>query len=267
MWERFKQRSHRLEYIDTGDYTPEEYEACIGELQLVNRWMGDAHSLRTTLFRAIEAQSLTTFSVLDVGAGSGELLRVTAAWARQTNRQFRAVGLELNERSAESINEESERFDEISGVRGDALHLPFQDAQFDYVICSLFTHHFVDDEVVQILGEMSRVAKRRIFVIDLHRHPIAYLLYTTLGKLVLHNRLLRHDGALSILRSFKSGELLALAQRAELRDVVIERRFPYRLVLSAAAHRGTEKHQRTLAAETHITRKMDLAGSKVKIIL
>jgi ubiquinone/menaquinone biosynthesis C-methylase UbiE len=191
--------------------------------------------LRTTLFREIEARSLQSFSVLDVGAGSGELLRVTAAWARETKRQFRAVGLELNERSAESINEESEQFEEIRGVRGDALKLPFTDSQFDYVICSLFTHHFVDDQVVQILGEMSRVAKGRIFVIDLHRHPIAYLLYTTLGKLVLHNRLLRHDGALSILRSFKSDELLALAQRAGLRDVLIERRFPYRLVLSAAA--------------------------------
>ena len=235
MLERFKQRSHRLEHIDTGNYTAEEYEDCIGELQLVNRWMGDAHSLRTTLFREVEAQSLRSFSVLDVGAGYGELLRVAAVWARETKRQFRGVGLELNERSAESINEESEQFDEISGVRGDALKLPFADSQFDYVICSLFTHHFIDEQVVQILGEMSRVARRRIFVIDLHRHPLAYLLYTTLGKLVLHNRLLRHDGALSILRSFKSDELLKLAQRAGLRDVSIERRFPYRLVLSASA--------------------------------
>jgi len=260
MWERFKRRSYSLEYIDTGDYTAEEYEGCIGELQLVNRWMGDAHSLRTTLLREIEVQSLQSFSVLDVGAGSGELLRVTAAWARETKRQLRAVGLELNERSAESINEESERFDEISGVRGDALQLPFLDAQFDYVICSLFTHHFVDDQVVQILGEMSRVARRRIFVIDLHRHPIAYLLYTTLGKLVLHNRLLRHDGALSILRSFKSGELRELAQRAGLRDVLIERRFPYRLVLSAAA----EKQRKTFATKRHIKHKMNLTSSKVK---
>src|SRR6185369_16431631 len=137
-------------------YTAEEYEDCIGELQLVNRWMGDAHSLRTTLFREVEGQSLRSFSVLDVG-----------------------VGLELNERSAESINEESEQFEEISGVRGDALKLPFADSQFDYVICSLFTHHFVDEQVVRIFSEMSRVARRRIFVIDLHRHPIAYLLYTT----------------------------------------------------------------------------------------
>src|SRR5262245_39626216 len=240
MWERFKQRSQKLEYIDTGDYTPEEYEACIGELQLVNRWMGDAHSLKTTLFREIEAQSLQSFSVLDVGAGSGELLRVTAVWARETKRQLRAVGLELNERSAESINEESDRFDEICGFRGDALSLPFLDSQFDYVICSLFTHHFVDEQVVQILGEMSRVARRRIFVIDLHRHPIAYLLYTTLGKLVLKNRLLRHDGALSILRSFKTYELLELGHRAGLKDVWVERHFPFRLVLSAAARASVQ---------------------------
>jgi ubiquinone/menaquinone biosynthesis C-methylase UbiE len=235
MLDKFKQRSHRLEYIDTGNYTAEEYDDCIGELQLVNRWIGDAHSHRTTLFREIETQSLTSFSILDVGAGSGELLRVAAAWARQTDRHMRAVGLELNERSAASIIEESTGFDEISSVRGDAVKLPFADAQFDYVICSLFTHHFLDEQVVEIFREMSRVAKRRIFVIDLHRHPIAYLLYTTLGKLVLHNRLVRHDGALSILRSFKVDEMLQLAQRAGLRDIWIERHFPYRLVLSAAA--------------------------------
>ena len=235
MFQKFKQRSHRLEYIDTGNYTAEEYEGCIGELQFVNRWMGDAHTLKATLLREIEEKRLQSFSVLDVGAGSGELLRIAATWARQTNRRLRAVGLELNERSAESIVEESNHFDEISSVRGDALELPFPAAQFDYVICSLFTHHFVDEQVVQILREMSRVAKRRIFVIDLHRHPIAYLLYTTLGKLVLHNRLLRHDGALSILRSFKVDEMLELAQRAGLRDISVERHFPYRLVLSAAA--------------------------------
>ena len=247
MLEKFKRRSYKLEYLDTGDYTPEEYESCIGELQIVNRWMGDAHSLRTTLFPEIEAQGLSGFSILDVGAGSGELLRVAADWARQTGRRLNAVGLELNERSAESIIEESERFDEIGSVRGNALELPFADNRFDYVICSLFTHHFVDEQVVKILREMSRVARRRIFVIDLNRHPVAYLLYTTLGKLVLHNRLLRHDGALSILRSFKAGELRALGQRAGLRDLSVERRFPYRLVLSAAA--ATERVPRRAATE------------------
>lgn len=233
MFERFKQRSYELEDIDTGNYTPDEYESCISELQLVNRWMGDAHALKQTLLKDVEQNSLREFSVLDVGAGSGELLRVAATWARETNRRFKGVGLELNERSALAIREESAGFREIASVRGDALRLPFANNEFDYVMCSLFTHHFVDEQVVRILREMSRVARRRIFVIDLHRDPVPYFFYTTLGKLVLKNRLLRHDGALSILRSFKANELLSLGQAAGLRDVAVEHHFPARLVLTA----------------------------------
>jgi 2-polyprenyl-3-methyl-5-hydroxy-6-metoxy-1,4-benzoquinol methylase len=99
-------------------------------------------------------------------------------------------------------------------------------------MCSLFTHHFRDEQVVHILREMSRVARRRIFVIDLHRDPVPYFFYTTLGKLVLKNRLIRHDGALSILRSFKPRELLNLGRAAGLRNVAVEHHFPARLVLT-----------------------------------
>ena len=233
MFEKFKRRSYDLEHIDTGAYTPEEYEGCISELQLVNRWMGDAHALKQTLLRDVEQNQLPEFSVLDVGAGSGELLRVAATWAKSTGRRFRGVGLELNERSAQAIREASTGFPEITAVRGDALQLPFATAEFDYVMCSLFTHHFVDEQVVNILREMSRVARRRIFVIDLHRDPVPYFFYTTLGKLVLKNRLLREDGALSILRSFKAEELVSLGKAAGLRDLWVEHHFPARLVLSA----------------------------------
>src|ERR671915_204807 len=153
MFDRFKRRSNELEHIDTGNYTAAEYEDCIGELQLVNRWMGDAHALKSTLFREVAADQLKEFSVLDVDAGSGELLRVTATWARETGRTVRAVGVELNERMASSILEDSRGYPEISSARGDALALPFHAADFDYVICSLFTHHFANEQVVQILRE------------------------------------------------------------------------------------------------------------------
>lgn len=235
MFTRFKQRSNKLENIDTGNYTAEEYEGCIVELQLVNKLMGDVRVLRKTLFRDIETKNLQNFSVLDVGAGSGELLRVAARWARKTGKQMRATGVELNERSAKAILQESTDFQEINAVRGDALHLPYSDASFDYVISSLFTHHFSNDQVKLVIREMARVAARRIFVIDLHRHPIAFFFYTTAGKLILHNRLLREDGALSILRSFTVEELSKLGKEAGLKNVAVEKYFPYRLVLTATA--------------------------------
>jgi ubiquinone/menaquinone biosynthesis C-methylase UbiE len=230
----FETRSNELEFIDTGDYTAEEYEGCLRELRRVNYFLGDVHALKKTLWREIENENFQSFSVLDVGAGSGELLRAIAGLA-QNKKDARLAGLELNARSARAILEESKNFaQEIFSVRGDALVLPFADASFDYVICSLFTHHFTDENVVKILSEMKRVARRKIFVIDLHRHALAYFLYTTLGRLFLYNRLIRHDGALSIRRSFRPEELEDLARRAKLENVSVERHFPFRLVLRGA---------------------------------
>ena len=231
MFDRFRQRSYELENIDKGTYTPEEYEGCIVELQRVNAWLGDAKALRGSLLKEIEGQALQSFSVLDVGAGSGELLRVAAQWARETNRSGLFVGLELNKRSAKAILEESEGFPEIFSVQASGLVLPFSDNSVDYVISSLTLHHFDDEGAVEILREMGRVAARGIFVIDLHRNPMAYFFYTTLGHLILHNRLLREDGALSILKSFKRNELEKLGYQAGLGNVNVEKHFPSRLVL------------------------------------
>ena len=230
----FRRRSEELEHLDKGDYTPEEYEGCMVELRRVNRFLGDAAIWRRELREEAKRFPLKDFSVLDVGAGTGELLRVAARWARKSGRRAHLVGLELNARSARGIIEESKSFSEVCSVRGDALRLPFEDGCFDFAICSLFTHHFKDEQAITILRELSRIARRRVFVIDLYRHPLAYFLYTTVGHLVLYNRLLREDGALSILRSFRPDELQQLAIRAQLKNVRVERRFPFRLLLSAS---------------------------------
>ena len=233
MLEKFRQRSHELENIDKGTYTPEEYEGCLVELRRVNEWLGDVKVLRESLFAAIERAGLSSFSVLDVGAGSGELLRTTAKWARETNRAASLTGLELNERSAQAILEESGDFPEISSVQADGLVLPFPNRSFDYVIQSLTLHHFDDRGAVNVIREMDRVAARGIFVIDLHRNPVAYFFYTTVGRLFLHNRLIREDGALSILRSFTPQEMAELGHQSGLTNVKVEKHFPSRLVLSA----------------------------------
>ncbi|HEY5883307.1 MAG TPA: methyltransferase domain-containing protein [Pyrinomonadaceae bacterium] len=244
MFSAFRQRSSKLEHLDLGDYTAKEYEGCIAELQLVNRWLGDARALKTTLLQTIGNLQLRTFSVVDVGAGSGELLRIIAEWANENECDAYLTGVELNERSARAIAEESATL-AVNAVRANAFALPFSDNQFDYAICSLFLHHFKDDQVVEILRELNRVARREVVAIDLHRHPVAYYLYTTIGKLLFHNRLLREDGALSILRGFKLPELKTLAERTGLKHVQVVRRFPYRLVLTAKKTEFVKLHQRS----------------------
>src|SRR5258706_6913476 len=134
MFNQFRQRSLELEHLDKGDYTAEEYEGCMVELQRVNRWLGDASALRDSLLTEIEKLNLRDFSLLDVGAGSGELLRVVAEWARKSGRTAQLTGVELNARSAKAIVERTTTFPEITAVRGDALRLPFVDKQFDFAL-------------------------------------------------------------------------------------------------------------------------------------
>jgi ubiquinone/menaquinone biosynthesis C-methylase UbiE len=230
----FQKRSLKPERIDTGDYTPEEYDRFLYDIRLVNRFAGDARALKKSLLREIKREDLRQFSVLDVGAGSGELLRTIAEFARRTKRKTQLFGLELNARSAESILEESKNFGEIKSVRGTALTLPFADNSFDYTICSLFTHHFGDADIIKILTEMSRVSRRKIFVIDLHRHPAAYFFYQIFCAAFRISPLVVEDGSLSILKSFTPGELKKIGENANLKNVSVIRHFPFRLVLSGS---------------------------------
>ncbi len=226
----FRNRSSQMERIDTGDYTAEEYERFLREIALVNRYAGDRRALRRSLVREIKRRG-QRLSVLDVGAGSGELLRSIAVEVK--GRKLDLVGLDNNAQSVGAIIDGNTAGIKISAIRGDALHLPFADSSFDYVISSLFTHHLTSCQIVQVLQEMRRVASERVYVIDLHRHPVAYGLYKVMCSVFGISELVRHDGSLSILRGFRPDELQELGNEAGLDELAVNRSFPFRLVLSA----------------------------------
>lgn len=228
----FKNRSNEPERIDTGDYTPEEYRRFLSEIAFINRHFGERRAVKKTLLAEIEAANLGEFSVLDVGSGSGELLTIIADFAKGANRKARLAGIDLNLQSVETTNARSHEFAEIAAVQGDALTLPFADDSFDYAISSLFFHHLTDERIVTALCEMARVARRGIFVIDLHRHPMAYLLYKIFCIAYRISPLVRHDGSLSILKGFKSAELKEIGETAQLSRPTVKRYFPFRVVLT-----------------------------------
>ena len=136
------------------------------------------------------------------------------------------AGVEINESAAQTFKGR-----DVDAVLADGLKLPFATDTFDAVFCSLTLHHLGDDEASQLLGEMARVSRGRIYAIDLNRDPVAYYFYKTVGRIFLQ-RLTLDDGALSILRSFTADELQALAERARLRDIRVESSRANRLILS-----------------------------------
>lgn len=228
----FKIRSTKLERIDTGDYTPEEYKRFLREIAFINKYLGDRRALKKTLFREIKRAGLSEFSVLDVGSGSGELLRATADFARHSGRKAALAGIDLNAISADTTRSMSLEYPEITSVRGDAFELPFADGSFDYAISSLFFHHLSDEQIPQALREMSRAARRGVFVIDLHRHRAAHVLYRLFCLGFRISPLVTQDGSLSILKGFRPGELAEFCNGAGFKSASVRRFSPFRLVLS-----------------------------------
>ena len=222
MFERFKHRSYELERLDTGDYTEAEYRRWHQEMRFIHRAFGEIRALRNTLFRDV-GTGTERVAILDVGAGSGELLRELKKWF---GRRASLTGVEVNEMAAKAF-----KSSDVAAVIADGLRLPFETDSFDTAFCSLTLHHLSDDDAPQLLAEMARVSRGRIYSIDLNRDPLAYYFYKTVGSLFLQ-RLTLDDGSLSILRSFTAEELRGVADEAGLRNVKVEHSRVNRLVLS-----------------------------------
>ncbi|MGH9587256.1 MAG: methyltransferase domain-containing protein, partial [Acidobacteriaceae bacterium] len=121
----------------------------------------------------------------------------------------------------------------IQWVTGDAFS--YEPAEpISIVISSLFTHHLVDAEIVNFIAWMERVAERGWFVNDLHRKPVPYYGFAALAWLMRWHRFVRHDGPVSIRRSFLGEDWERFCASAGLRreDVRIEEVRPGRLCVA-----------------------------------
>jgi SAM-dependent methyltransferase len=211
-------RSIRPELLD--DAPEPDRGASLNDLTRINRLLGGHFVLRRLLARY--ARPSEPFSLLDVGAGSGDM---GAAIAR-SYPNARIVSLDRQRRHLAAAPPPR--------VAADAFHLPFAPASFDFVFCSLFLHHFSDDAVVALLASFARLARRAVLVIDLDRQRAAYRFIPATRWLFGWNRVTLHDAPVSVRASFRKHELADLARRAGLAHALVRRHHPwFRLSLAA----------------------------------
>ena len=90
-----------------------------------------------------------------------------------------------------------------------------------------------DEQILCVLPEMSRVSRRGIVVIDLERNPKDWFLYQLFCLAYRISPLVRQDGSLSIRKGFKVEEFERLVEKVELKNALITRSKPFRVVLSS----------------------------------
>jgi ubiquinone/menaquinone biosynthesis C-methylase UbiE len=214
MLSSFESRADEAEIMDDLRQPQHEFDAAYRELEVINRWLGGVRAIKRFL---PEGSNLL---MLDVAAGACD---VSEALLRRM--PCRIAVLDLNARGLKLAKKSYP-------VIGDALDLPFREGTFDVVMASLFFHHLSNESCIRVLRQMWRIARRRVLVNDLHRHPVAYFSIRALTSVFSKSRMVRHDGPVSVRRAFRPLELLDIAKRAGV-PARVHRSFPYRLVLVA----------------------------------
>jgi ubiquinone/menaquinone biosynthesis C-methylase UbiE len=206
-----------------------ELEQSLGHVASVNRWLGGAAAIIDYLEPMLLRQS--EVRLLDVATGSADIPLRIARWARRRRQRVQIVATDVHPQMLELARRRCHDYPEIIVERADALHLPYVDGSFDAAMLSLALHHFEGEDQQKVLREMARVSKELVLVNDLERTRLNYLGAWLLARTHWrHNRLTRHDGPLSVLRSFTRNELRAIGRAAGLGGDV-RRHFFQRIVL------------------------------------
>ena len=160
-----------------------------------------------------------TVTVLDVGAGAADIPVTLVRWARRRGRTLRVIALDRGRVTLEYARVYAASYPEITLIQGDALALPVRAESVDFVISAMTLHHLGPEEATRYLAEIDGAARRGWIVNDLVRGRVAHAMVRILTRLFTRSAMARHDGPLSILRSYTPPEVAALCEKAGLFDV------------------------------------------------
>lgn len=220
-------RTLEEERMDDPALAADIYAAVMRDLASVNRVTMARRPTLRFLARALTGRE--RFRLLDIGFGDGDMLRAIARWADQRRIAADLVGIDLNPSSAPAARAHTPPGVAIDWRTGDYATLAGEG--FDLVISSLVAHHMTHAELIAYLRFMESEARIGWFVNDLHRHRLAHAGFPLLARIMGWHPIVRHDGALSIARSYRPAEWPPILAEAAIDDRAarIFRAFPFRL--------------------------------------
>jgi len=209
-------RSSEIEIMDDFSMGGDLFRDTLDKLEIINRFLGGNSVTIMGLKKLLENQTKNKIiTIVDLGCGNGDILRDVAKFGRKNNYSFKLIGIDANSSAIEYAKELSKEYSEISFSTIDILSEDFKKKTYDIALCTLFLHHFKNEEIISVLKTTIEKATIGVVVNDLHRHKLAYYLFKLIGFFI-KNKMVRQDGLTSILRSFKRKDLENIAKEIKV---------------------------------------------------
>lgn len=235
-WPDLRQRSESLERMDDRSIGGEELAGALRQLRVINGILGAAWPTLEGVQRLWRAAGQPNrLTLIDVGAGSGDIDRHLLAWAARHKIAMQITLVDINPETCAAAATYYQGEPRVQVVCSDVMHLGLAPA--DIVTASLFTHHFTAMELPAVLQALAQIARLGVVVNDLHRHALAWIGIWVGTRLFFDNRMIRNDAPLSVQRGFRREDLELLRANSNLRGFSYKWRplFRYLITLSGTA--------------------------------
>ncbi|MBK6267137.1 methyltransferase domain-containing protein [Marivirga sp. S37H4] len=220
-------RSEEKEIMDDLSDNSASLHRALKELDIINKWLGGNAVTLNAVKKELIKNPTHQFTIADLGCGSGEMLRRIALWCRNNNIKVTLIGFDANPHVVEYAKKHCANFPEISFYAENILEKEFQSRKFDLLLCTLFLHHFKENQLINLLAQFKEQAKVTI-INDLHRHWLAYYSILWITKAFSKSPMVQNDACLSVWRAFKKKDWKNILKEANIKDYTLNWRWAFR---------------------------------------
>lgn len=237
-----KERIVIPELMDDPNLDRDEHRRALDGVRRVNLFSNTALTIAKTISNIARSLRVDSPSILDLGCGSGDVAFGVAMRLSQ-DRAWHVEGWDM---SATAIDYATELYCNPEAERALRVRRPrtslayhrmnvFDESTktFDFVYCSLFLHHFNEQQAVRVLRKMHELARYAVIVDDLHRSRFGWWLAKIGVHLISRSPIVHFDGPQSVRAAFTDDEAKAIASKAGLQGVTVQRRWPARWLMTA----------------------------------
>jgi 2-polyprenyl-3-methyl-5-hydroxy-6-metoxy-1,4-benzoquinol methylase len=211
-------RSNKPELMDDLTLSGEELRQNLRELEVINNLLGGHQVVLDALDKLVQQHSGKTLHIADIGCGGGDTLKSIAKWADKKKVNILLTGIDANEFMVQYARKQCSQYSTITIEQHDVFSPAFAREQYDIVVCSLFCHHFTNEQLTIMFRQLYEQVNLAVIINDLHRHWFAYYSIKYITAVFSDSRLVKNDAPLSVWRAFKRQELNYLVEQAGINN-------------------------------------------------
>jgi ubiquinone/menaquinone biosynthesis C-methylase UbiE len=212
------------EFLDTPRLAPDIARATLADIARANTLFGGRNAVVWGVDQLVRGTPAQTLTLLDVGAGMGDVASWLARRGQRGTASLIPVALDRHREAARLCRDRA-----LPSMQGDAFQLPVADRSIDIVVASQLLHHFSRAATRHLVRELTRVARVGVVVGDLRRSGAAMVGIWLAAVALRFHAVSRHDGVVSVRRGYTKRELTQLLREAGV-DAGVTARPGFRLV-------------------------------------